>query len=98
METDGFRCGLIGRHERLAGAVDQRRGRHVDAAGNAAGPAVAARFESFVELRTERVDDHGRAVGARLLRLTLVDEEAGLWLRGEFRRRIALCGSGFDGA
>src|SRR6478672_4076360 len=68
------------------------------AAGNAAGPAVAARLQTPVELRSQRVDDDGVAVGAGLQRFPAVDEIARLRFRGERRRRIALGGPGLDGA
>src|SRR5262249_10205717 len=53
-----FGFGVRQRDEILV-AVDDRRRRHVDAARDASGAAIAARFQAFVELWPERVDDRG---------------------------------------
>ena len=66
------------------------------AAGNAAGPAVAARLQALVELRAERVDDDGVALGAGGEHLVLVDEKSGLRFCREGRRRISLRRPGLD--
>ncbi len=59
-----FLFGFRERQEGFRVRIDQRRRRHVDAAGNAARPAITARLQSLVELRPQRVDDDGVAIGA----------------------------------
>ena len=73
-----FRFGVGQRNERLGRGIEQRRRRDVAAAGNAAGPAVAARLQAFVKLRTERIDDDGVARGGGFERRVLVDEKSRL--------------------
>src|SRR5437868_7783514 len=93
-----FRFCIGERDECLGLRVDQRRGGNIDTAGNAAGPSVTARLQSPVQLRVERVDDDGVAIGGGSKDVVLADEISWSWVRGKRRRRIAFRGAGLERA
>src|SRR5262249_36305549 len=79
----------VSKRDEIFIAAHERCRRHVHASRNPARPAVAAWFQTFVELGTQRVDDHGVCCFGGGQHVLLVDKKAGARRSREIARRIA---------